>query len=87
MTAAKSRPPGGEEAMLGIDHAARLAGLSQAFMAKPIDSHVVASQGTGDGERLVPQNAALGRYAGEPEHLAAAMRRLGADLDREIFPQ
>lgn len=90
MATAKSHPPGGEEAMPGIGQAARLASLSRACMAKLIDSRVVASQPTADGERLVSQNAALGRQAGvrerEPERLALAMRRLGADLDREIFP-
>ncbi len=87
MTAAKSHPPGGEEATLDIDQAARLAGLSRTCVSKLIDSRVVASQKTVDGECLVTQNAIPGRQAGEHEHQVLAMQRLGADLDREIFPR
>ena len=56
-------------------------------MAKLIDSRVVASQKTVDGECLVAQNAILDWHAGEGERQALAIGRLGADLDREIFPQ
>ena len=87
MTAAKSRPPGGEETMLSIDQAAQVAGLSRASLAKLIDSRVLASKKTGDGECLVAQNAILDWHAGERVRQALAIGRLGADLDREIFPQ
>lgn len=76
---------GQDDALLTTEQAARLAGVSRPYMAKLIDAGDVMLHHKVGNQRRVLRSAVLHWQAVERARQAKSLKRLGKDLDEEIF--
>jgi len=83
--AARQVEGGQDDALLTTEQAARLAGVSRPYMAKLIDAGDVMLHHKVGNQRRVLRSAVLHWQAVEWARQAKSLKRLGKDLDEEIF--
>ncbi len=74
-----------EDSVLSTEQAAQLVGVSRPFLAKLIDTGVIELHQRVGKQRRVLRSAVMRWQANERARQLKALKRLGEDLDSEIF--